>query len=977
MSRLVGLSARSLLVLLLSACAGDRASTFESAGGGPYPPDLGSGEDAGGGGDRSVEEADLFRFADQRLYVLNQYRGLYVFDVSDPDRPVELGRVPLAGYPVEMYVRDGVAHAIVSDYFSYWIGPAAEGVLEPVYGSRIVSIDVSDPAAPEVVGDVLLDGWVTDTRLVGDVIYAAANRYGPWTDMPGVPDGETADETVITSIDVSAGAPALVERLVLSRTADFVIASPEAFVIAGRRWDDSWSGQTEVTWVDISSPAGEMRARGSVLLDGELREDTALDLWQGQLRILVRDWQTAITRLHILDGTHPDTLPALGTLDYAYDGSLFGTTFDADRLYMVHYQRIDPLEVVDLSDPTHPVVAGILEMPGWVERIAPLGDRLIGLGVDDTSGWRIAVSLFDVADPAAPALLDRITSGEDWSWSTALWERKAWLVDGEEGLILFPYSGWSDGATVYRHALGIIELGPDSLTPRGEVQAPAPVDRGALYQDRVYAISLAALQVVDVRDREHPLATATVELARNVVAYRRAPAAGLELVQSGLDYWYGAPTETDLRVTPLDRPDGPDELARLTLPRPAGALILDGITALAVRGGDWCYPAWDRGAYGWCEPTDRAGATVIDVADPSAPGILASLDFPAPDPLPPDLADRAFQWSWWLSSYGGPAGGAGEPALILGGGRYGWIRVTSIECYDLVTCMSLGIEPDYLAEDASWAYGWRSTNTLVVLDLAAEGGPAFTGEVALGEGTVDAALAQGDLVAASIFRPSRIDDDGRAWVRYYLERIQVGPGGSLTRHTPVNIPGAIAWLDPGGGRALTVDRQYVDRDGWLGAAVVVDLVAVDLGADAATETSRLRIGDEIGSLTADGDRVYAVRTQYAPITDGWIEWSPAEARLLAIDARDRDDLSIVSDQPLGAGYWWVASRTASTLVLAGGVSGGLALFDVAADPDRPAYLDFVRTLGWATTVVQDGATLYVVGGPYGIQTIPIAAVRGP
>src|SRR5690606_21461178 len=135
-------------------------------------------------------------------YVLSSYRGLFVFDVSDPDHPRELGRMPLVGHPVEMYVRGDRAYAIVSQYFTYWAVDAAvfaEAGLEPYHGSRIVAIDLSDPTAPAELGDVLLDGYVADTRLVGDVIYAVANRYA-WWGYDGVRETEARDLTVLTSI---------------------------------------------------------------------------------------------------------------------------------------------------------------------------------------------------------------------------------------------------------------------------------------------------------------------------------------------------------------------------------------------------------------------------------------------------------------------------------------------------------------------------------------------------------------------------------------------------------------------------------------------------------------------------------------------------------------------------------------------------------------------------------------------------------
>ena len=44
---------------------------------------------------------ELYRLDGNRLYYLNSYRGLMVFDVSDPDHPRMLGRSPIFGNPAQ------------------------------------------------------------------------------------------------------------------------------------------------------------------------------------------------------------------------------------------------------------------------------------------------------------------------------------------------------------------------------------------------------------------------------------------------------------------------------------------------------------------------------------------------------------------------------------------------------------------------------------------------------------------------------------------------------------------------------------------------------------------------------------------------------------------------------------------------------------------------------------------------------------
>src|SRR5262245_1773328 len=81
------------------AGAGDSNGGVDAPGAG-----AGSGSSAGGQSGatpREVQETDLYRLEGNRLYYLNGYRGLMVFDVTNPDHPALLGRSPIFGSPVD------------------------------------------------------------------------------------------------------------------------------------------------------------------------------------------------------------------------------------------------------------------------------------------------------------------------------------------------------------------------------------------------------------------------------------------------------------------------------------------------------------------------------------------------------------------------------------------------------------------------------------------------------------------------------------------------------------------------------------------------------------------------------------------------------------------------------------------------------------------------------------------------------------
>src|SRR5262249_22424607 len=137
--------------------------------------------------------------------------GLMVFDVADVDHPKLLGRSPIYGWPIEMVVRNGIAVVVVSD----WYGSLDDGT--PFHGSVVRGLDATDPTNIRAIGEAKLGGWVRDTRVVGDVLYAVSEDYGwvyGWYDAAGASTGVAGGGTttqpkptvVISSVAFGGGA---------------------------------------------------------------------------------------------------------------------------------------------------------------------------------------------------------------------------------------------------------------------------------------------------------------------------------------------------------------------------------------------------------------------------------------------------------------------------------------------------------------------------------------------------------------------------------------------------------------------------------------------------------------------------------------------------------------------------------------------------------------------------------------------------
>ena len=190
---------------------------------------------------------------------------------------------------------------------------------------------------------------------------------------------------------------------------------------------------------------------------------------------------------------------------------MFATRFDGNRLYAVTYRRIDPLWVIDLSNPAAPSISGELRIPGWSTYIQPWGDRLVTVGIDDVNGNRVAAQLFNVSDPAHPSLLSKVSLGENSSWSEATEDEKAVQILPEAGLILLPYQGWLTNGQARR--VQLIDLTTNTLTARGVIEHEFQPRRATMHGERIYSISPRELLTVDATNRDQPQVRSRLELS--------------------------------------------------------------------------------------------------------------------------------------------------------------------------------------------------------------------------------------------------------------------------------------------------------------------------------------------------------------------------------------------------------------------------------------------------------------------------------
>lgn len=116
---------------------------------------------------------------------------------------------------------------------------------------------------------------------------------------------------------------------------------------------------------------------------------------------------------------------------------LYATRFIGDRAYVVTFRVVDPLYIIDLSNPNDPFIAGELKIDGYSDYLHPISNNLIlGIGKDaipdDTArdgrgAWYqgVKLSLIDVSSPSNPREVDKVIIGKRGTESAVLWDHHA------------------------------------------------------------------------------------------------------------------------------------------------------------------------------------------------------------------------------------------------------------------------------------------------------------------------------------------------------------------------------------------------------------------------------------------------------------------------------------------------------------------------------------------------------------------------
>ena len=418
----------------------------------------------------------------------------------------------LEGTLVSVRAVSGQVHIVLNSSFLNRIA-----FVSPRDGSQD-SLDAAEKKNTEVVNALSIDDFVPRTFEEGPM--------GTWGTKSSAIDCAKLGHpsqfsgwgvTWVASIDMNSSAEVPVGTIGILAQSTSSYTSTESLYIATTRWDDAVyeefvSSRQEPPYTDIhafafSSEASDLSYVASGRVEGTLLNSYSMSEYDGVLRVATTSYDYDFgggqdNGVHILKVKDAELIE-IGTVNGMGRGeTIQGVRFDGPRGYVVTFRQVDPLYVLDLSDPTAPELVGELKVPGYSTYLKPIdGNRIIAVGMAGTETGQITgaqVSVFDVSDPSNPL---QVATAEIAQWSEATSDPHAFLWWAETGQIIVPKELVCDemGGTGCESAV-VLKLDGTTLTEQGRLFQWFPIRRAVIAQNQLVTVSAGGTKVSQLSD---------------------------------------------------------------------------------------------------------------------------------------------------------------------------------------------------------------------------------------------------------------------------------------------------------------------------------------------------------------------------------------------------------------------------------------------------------------------------------------------
>ena len=414
----------------------------------------------------------------------------------------------LEGSMVSMRVVDGVVQLVLQAGITNrldFVSPR-DGTTDAQEAAKERNIEViealdAEDLLPRSFEESVLGAWGTPAVAIDCARMGHPGDFSGWgITWVAVLDTETLDTDAAS---VPLGAAGLITQ------AGSTYTSEESLYVTTNRWNDF----VDEEWVSNNPESPRTVIHRFSLLDGveyvasgevigTLLNSYSMSEFEGDLRVATTAYSDDFgggqdNGVHVMRVDGADLVEVGSVRGLGRGEQIQGVRFDGPRGYVVTFRQVDPLYVIDLSNPSNPAMVGELKIPGYSTYLKPIGGgRLIGVGMSGTETGQITgvqVSLFDVSDPAAPR---QVATAEIAEWSEATWDPHAFLWWEPTGQIVIPkeMNCVEFGGPGCESAV-VLRLESDELVEQGRLMQWFPIRRSMIASNRLVTVSAGGVLV--------------------------------------------------------------------------------------------------------------------------------------------------------------------------------------------------------------------------------------------------------------------------------------------------------------------------------------------------------------------------------------------------------------------------------------------------------------------------------------------------
>ena len=483
------------------------------------PPSLGSSGEAGGLNSTytqvlGVDEADTIKTDGEYIYYMDTDRTISIIKTDN-------GKTEFIT-KVEKPITKEIAESYFSDFYIYndkliaLISSRNPSTSNSGYNTGVYLYDISDKRNITLSDRFIQCGAYCSSRMIDNKLYIVSSAYAKDEDfIPYVFDNKSTDDeankkqleakniysvenpsrkcfAVASFIDVDESAHAVTTKAFLG-SANEIYCNTENLYITARNnvwleqlnsssnYDENIAQEftpkeyTQIVKVKLNE---KLDFAASCKVNGYIVNQYSLDEYNGNVRVATTSSYGVMktNNLYVLDSN----LKGLGKVTgFAKNEDIQAVRYIEDTAFVITYLEIDPLFIIDLSNPRKPEITGSVNISGYSTLIVPVDKNTIlgiGYGSENTElniNDGVKIVTFDISDKSNPKVLD--TKTYDYCYSAVQHNPKALLVNFDRGDFTiplnyekygyidyddYPDSSYKDASTTDRHS-GVLNFRVD------------------------------------------------------------------------------------------------------------------------------------------------------------------------------------------------------------------------------------------------------------------------------------------------------------------------------------------------------------------------------------------------------------------------------------------------------------------------------------------------------------------------------------